>query len=118
MNTFTYSPIAYKVSETYQNYSNGGTKQVLNDNDIVQFKNDTDTAFRNVQIVLQDHYNALTQLRLAADSLKLENQAAFQSLAWIKHHYPEVMHALDCTMKATVVLDKANNLGDEVMEAP
>ena len=118
MNTFTYSPTAYRVAETYQNYSNGGIKQVLNENDIVQFKSDTDNAFRQVQNVLQDHYNALTQLRFTIDSLRQQNQAAFKSLAWIEQHYPEAMHALDCTMKVHAVLDKANNLGDEVMESP
>ena len=118
MNTFTYSPTAYKVADTYQNYNTGGTKAVLNDNDIVQFKNDTDKAFGQVQIVLQDHYNELFKLNVALDSIKQANKVAFESLAWIEHHYPEVMHALDSTMRATVVLDKANNLGSEVMGAP
>lgn len=117
MNTFTYSPTAYKVAETYQNYNTGGAKQILVDNEIVQFKSDTDNAFRQVQNVLQDHYNALTQLRFTIDSLRRENQIAFQSLAWLEHHYPEAMHALDCTMKATVALDKANEV-EQVMEAP
>lgn len=118
MNMFSYNPIAYKVADSYQNYNTGGTKAVLSENDIVQFKNDTDNAFRSVQNVLQDHYNALTQFRLTIDSLRLENQAAFKSLAWIEQHYPEAMHALDCTMKVHAVLDKANNLGDDVMESP
>lgn len=117
MNTFTYSPIAYKVAETYQNYNTGGTKQILVDNEVVQFKSDTDNAFRNAQVVLKDHHNALFQLRTELSLLKQTNQAAFQSLAWLEHHYPEAMHALDCTMKATVALDKANEV-EQVMEAP
>ena len=118
MNTFSYNPIAYKVADSYQNYNTGGTKAVLSENDIVQFKNDTDTAFRNVQIVLQDHYNEMFKLHVALDSLKQANKVAFESLAWIEQHYPEAMHALDCTMKVHAVLDKANNLGDDVMESP
>ncbi len=118
MNTFTYSPTAYKVADTYQNYNTGGTKAVLNDNDIVQFKNDTDKAFRDVQIVLQDHYNELFKLNVALDSIKQANKVAFESLAWIEQHYPEVMHALDCTMKVHAVLDKANQSDDGAMQAP
>jgi hypothetical protein len=118
MNTFTYSPTAYKVADTYQNYNTGGTKAVLNDNDIVQFKNDTDKAFGQVQNVCNDHRNELFKLTGEFESLKKANRVAFESLAWIEHHYPEVMHALDSTMKVTVVLDKANNLGSEVMGAP
>lgn len=118
MNIFTYSPTAYKVADSYQNYNTGGTKAVLCENDIVQFKNDTDNAFRGVQVVLLDYYNEMVKLSVALDSLKLENQAAFKALAWIEQHYPEAMHALDCTMKVHAVLDKANNLGDEVMESP
>lgn len=118
MRVFTYTPNAYKVAETYQNYSNGGPKQILNENDVVQFKNDTDRAFQSVQEVLVEHQNELYNLRTSLFALQAENKAAFKALAWIEHNYPEAMRALECTMKATVVLDKANGTSDEVMEAP
>lgn len=118
MRTFHYSPTTHKVADTYQNYSTGGTKQILVDSEVVQFKSDTDREFGKVMEVFNDHHNALFQLRTELSLLKQANQVAFQSLAWLEHHYPEAMHALDCTMKATVALDKANGLGGEVVEAP
>ena len=118
MNTFTYNPIAYKVADSYQNYNTGGTKAVLNDNDIVQFKNDTDKAFGQVQNVCNDHRNELFKLTGELESLKKANRVAFESLAWIEQHYPEAMHALDCTMKVHAVLDKANQSDDGAMQAP
>jgi hypothetical protein len=118
MRSFQYKPIAYKVADSYQNYNTGGTKAVLSENDIVQFKNDTDKAFHDVQDAIGEHLNELSVLRVAFTELQKESRAAFQSLAWIEHHYPEVMHALDCTMKVHAVLDKANQNGDEVMESP
>lgn len=118
MRTYHYSPTTYKVADTYQNYSNGGTQNILVPNEVIQFKSDTDREFGKVMEVFNDHHNELFKLNVELDSLKLANQAAFQSLAWIEQHYPEVMHALDCTMKVHAVLDKANQNGDEVMEFP
>lgn len=113
-----YTPSAHKVADTYQNYTTGATQNILVPNDVVQFKSDTDRSFHAVQEVFIEHQNELSRLHRTVDALLHENRAAFRSIAWISHHYPEVMHALESTMKATVVLDKANNLGNEVMEAP
>jgi hypothetical protein len=116
--SFSYNPIAFKVADTYQNYNTGGTRPILSDNDIVQFKNDTDKAFRDVQDAIYAHVNELNLLRDAFDDLVKQNSAAFQSLAWIEQHYPEAMHALDCTMKVHAVLDKANQSDDGAVQAP
>lgn len=118
MRTYYYSPTTHKVADTYQNYSNGGTQNILVPNEVIQFKSDTDREFHKVQEVLNDHHNELFKLNVELDSLKMANKVAFESLAWIEQHYPEVMHALDCTMKVHAVLDKANQSDDGAMQAP
>jgi hypothetical protein len=118
MRSFHYSPTTHKVADTYQNYTTGGTQNILAPNEVVQFKSDTDKAFGKVMEVFNDHHNELFKLNVEFESLKMANKVAFESLAWIEQHYPEVMHALDCTMKVHAVLDKANQPDDGAVQAP
>jgi hypothetical protein len=116
--SFHYYPQATKVADPYQNYSTGGTKYVLDEHAIVQFKSDTDQAFRSVATQLQTLEAQIHQFKAEGKHIRDENIALKRMLDWVNFHYPEAIHALDTTMKVTVKLDEANDYGDAVMEAP
>ena len=62
MRSYTYNPTTYKVADTYQNYTTGGTQNILTPNEVIQFKSDTDREFGKVMEVFNDHHNELFKL--------------------------------------------------------
>ena len=46
--SFYYSPKVNNIADPYTNYNSGGVKYVINEPNLVQFKQDTDEAFRGV----------------------------------------------------------------------
>lgn len=116
--SFNYYPVATKVADPYQNYTTGGTKYVLDEHAIVQFKSDTDQAFKNVASEMQRLEAEIHSQRLRTTQIYDENQALASMMKWINLHFPEAIQALDSTMKVTVKLDEANDYGDITMETP
>lgn len=119
--SFNYYPKATKVAEPYTNYNHGGVKYILDEHGVVQFKNDTDEAFKHVASEMQRLEAEIHGMRVRTTQLYDENQALVSMMKWINSHYPEAIQALDSTMKVTAKLDEANDYGDitmETMEAP
>jgi hypothetical protein len=116
--SFYYAPRVTSVADPYSSYTSGGTKFIINEPNLVQFKQDTDEAFRSVATHLQTLATELHQFKIEGRHIKDENIALKRMLDWVNSHYPEVIHALDCTMKVHAVLDKSNQPDDGVMQSP
>jgi len=116
--SFYYSPKISSIADPYSSYSSGGVKYIINEPNLVQFKQDTDEAFRSVASTLMDMETLLYQFKSEGTYIRDENIALRRMLDWVNSHYPEAIHALDCTMKVHAVLDKANQSDDGVMQSP
>jgi len=116
--SFNYYPKVTNIADPYSNYNSGGVKYILNEPNVVQFKTDTDEAFRSVATQLQTLEAQIHQFKAEGKHIRDENIALKRMLDWVNFHYPEAIQALDSTMKVTVKLDEANDYGDAVMEAP
>jgi len=91
---------------------------VLDNARVAQFKRDTDAAFTTVASELQRMESILHQFKEEGRYIRNENTALRRMLDWVSSHYPEAMHALDCTMKVHAVLDKSNQPDDGEMQSP
>lgn len=116
--SFYYSPKVTSIADPYSSHNSGGVKFIINEPNLVQFKQDTDEAFRSVTIHLQTLEAQLHQFKAEGKHIRDENIALKRMLDWVNSHYPEAIHALDCTMKVHAVLDKANQPDDGVMQSP
>jgi hypothetical protein len=116
--SFYYSPKVTSIADPYSSYNSDGTKFIVNEPNLVQFKHDTDEAFRNVASTLHKIEALLYQFKSEGAHIRDENIALRRMLEWVNSHYPEAIHALDCTIKVHAVLDKANQPDDDVMESP
>ena len=116
--SFYYAPKVTHIADPYSSYNSGGTKFIVNEVNLVQFKQDTDEAFRSVASSLMDMETVLHQFKHEGRHIRDENIALKRMLDWVNAHYPEAIHALDCTMKVHAVLDKANQPDDGAMQAP
>lgn len=118
MSTFYYAPQTTSVSDMYNHQTMyGKNMDVLDASRVAQFKRDTDNAFGAVQVALNYHTSKIQILQSQIGNIQDENLALRRMLVWVQSHYPEAMHALNCTMKVHAVLDKANQT-DDVMESP
>ena len=116
--SFYYAPRVTSIADPYSSYNSGGTKFIVNEVNLVQFKQDTDEAFRSVATQLQTLEAQLHQFKAEGKHIRDENIALKRMLDWVNYHYPEAIHALDCTMKVHAVLDKSNQPDDGVMQSP
>lgn len=119
--SFNYYPKVTSIADPYSNYNSGGVKYILNEPNVVQFKTDTDEAFRSVATEMQRLEAEIHGMRVRQTQLLEENHTLVTMMKWISQHFPEALQALDSTMKVTVKLDEANDYGDitmETMEAP
>jgi hypothetical protein len=116
--SFYYSPKVTSIADPYSSYNSDGTKFIVNEPNLVQFKQDTDEAFKSVATQLQTLEAQLHQFKAEGRYIRDENIALKRMLDWVNSHYPEAIHALDCTIKVHAVLDKANQPDDDVMESP
>ncbi len=116
--SFYYAPRVTHIADPYSSYNSGGTKFIINEPNLVQFKQDTDEAFRSVATQLQTLEAQIHQFKEEGTYIRDENIALRRMLDWVNSHYPEAIQALDSTMKVTVKLEEANDYGDITMEAP
>jgi hypothetical protein len=117
MSLFYYSPQVTSVTDQYTNHS-GKFMEVVDNTRVGQFKRDTDRAFLDVNTTLEYHTSEIQKLRSKLEYVHDENIALKRMLDWVNSHYPEAMHALDCTMKVHAVLDKSNQPDDGEMQSP
>lgn len=116
--SFNYYPKVTQIADPYANYSSGGVKYILNEPNVIQFKTDTDEAFKTLASELLRIEAEIHGIRVKHTQVQEENYTLQLMLKWINSHYPEAIQALDSTMKVTVKLEEANDYGDITMEAP
>jgi hypothetical protein len=115
--SFYYAPKVANIADPYSSYNSGGTKFIVNEPNLVQFKQDTDEAFRNVASTLHKIEAQLHQFKEEGRHIRDENIALRRMLDWVNSHYPEAIHALEATMKVVVKFDEAtDDTEDVVME--
>ena len=116
--SFNYYPKVTSIADPYSNYNSGGVKYILNEPNVVQFKTDTDEAFKNVATEMRRLETEIRGVRVNNTRVQEENDTLQLMFKWINLHFPEAIQALDSTMKVTVKLDEANDYGDITMETP
>ena len=115
--SFYYTPKVTSIADPYSSYNSGGTKFIVNEPNLVQFKQDTDEAFRSVATHLQTLTTELHQFKIEGRHIKDENIALRRMLDWVSSHYPEAIYAMDTTMRVAAKFDKAtDDTEDVVME--
>lgn len=105
--SFYYAPKVSSIADPYTNYNSGGVKFVINEPNLVQFKQDTDEAFRGVMTEISTLRAEIHTIQVKSRALNDENITLARILQWINSHYPEAIHALETTMKVTVKFDEA-----------
>lgn len=113
--SFYYAPKVANIADPYTNYNSGGIKYVINEPNLVQFKQDTDEAFRSVATQLQTLESLLYQFKSEGIHIKDENIALRRMLDWVISHYPEAIHALDTTMRVAAKFDEATDDTEDVI---
>jgi len=113
--SFYYAPRVTHIADPYSSYNSGGTKFIINEPNLVQFKQDTDEAFRSVATQLQTLEAQIHQFKAEGKHIRDENIALKRMLDWINFHYPEAIHALDTTMRVTAKFDKVTDDTEDVI---
>lgn len=113
--SFYYAPRVTHIADPYSSYNSGGTKFIINEPNLVQFKQDTDEAFRSVATQLQTLETQIHQFKEEGKYIRDENIALKRMLDWVNFHYPEAIHALDTTMRVTAKFDEATDDTEDVI---
>ena len=109
MSTFYYSPTVHSVTDTFTNYSTGGNKYVVNEQNLNQFKTDTDKAFKDVSASTMNLADKIYKLEASVAQVQAHNQQLLKSLNWVGANFPEAIEALVKTAKVAQKFDEADN---------
>jgi hypothetical protein len=109
MSSFYYSPTVHSVTDAFSNYSTGGNKYLVNEQNLNQFKSDTDKAFKDVSASTMNLSDKIYKLEASVAEVQAHNQQLLKSLNWIGANFPEAIEALIKTAKVAQKFDEADN---------
>lgn len=109
MSTFYYSPTVHSVTDAFTNYSTGGNKYVVNEQNLNQFKSDTDKAFKDVSAATMNLADKIYKLEASVAQVQAHNQQLLKSLNWVGANFPEAIEALVKTARVAQKFDEADN---------